>query len=200
MERIQKIQRAKSYIEMLANEIDPTTQTVCHDEILKNERIKNCFKYISEILDEVIKNNGEVINISKPVEFNQNYISKDKIAISETPIALSTVARNINKQIDKLAMKKLSSTSIKHWLVSAGYLSEEKIQVIRNVSSLRVNENSKNIGIIETQSVNKKTGELKNDIKFSSQAQNFIIDNLEKIVEFGTNQEKSANPDDEILL
>lgn len=198
MERVQKIQKAKSYLEMLANQINPVTQDACDDQILKYEQIKNCFLYVSNILSEIIQNDGEVINVSSPVDFNQNIINKDKIKISKTPIGLKSIAFNINRQIDKKSMKTLKESSIKNWLINTGYLTEEKIQVVRNVKEIRLTEKSNSIGIIEEGSLNKKTGELKQRIKLTEDAQKFIIDNLENIVLADDNDEISN--EDEILL
>ena len=87
MDKIQKLQKAKSYLEMLANQINPVTQDSCNDQILKYEQIKNCFLYVSNILNELIQNNGEIINVTSPIDFNQNIINKDKIKISKEPIS-----------------------------------------------------------------------------------------------------------------
>ena len=198
MDKIQKLQKAKSYLEMLANQINPVTQDSCNDQILKYEQIKNCFLYVSNILNELIQNNGEIINVTSPIDFNQNIINKDKIKISKEPISLKSVAFNINKQIDKKTMKTLKESSIKNWLVNAGYLTEEKIQVIRNINEISLTEKSNSIGIIEEDYLNKRTGELKQKIKLTEEAQKFIIDNLENIVSNDNNNEISTQ--DEILL
>lgn len=182
MDKIQKIQKAKSYLEMLANEIDPTTQVSSEDSILKKDAIKNCFLYVSNILDELIKNGGEIIQVNEPIDFNQELISKNHIKISNNPVSLSTFANNINSQVNESIMKKLRASVIKNWLIDSGYLTVEQVKVVRNLSELRITDKSLSIGIIQDNVVNRKTGELKPSIKLTKEAQEFIINNLENIV------------------
>lgn len=69
MERLQKILKAKSYLECLTHSIDPITKQAIDDSTLQKQEIKDTLQYIVSLLDELIMNNGEVINVTTPIEF-----------------------------------------------------------------------------------------------------------------------------------
>lgn len=57
MTELDKLKRARMYIEQLANGIDPITgDELSDDTILNNIRLSRCFFYISEILQIAIMN------------------------------------------------------------------------------------------------------------------------------------------------
>ena len=61
MNELEKLQRARMYINKLANGIDPLNgQSIESDSLLNNVRLSRCFFYVAEVLDSVIANNGEV--------------------------------------------------------------------------------------------------------------------------------------------
>ena len=61
MTELEKMKRAKMYIDDLANGIDPLTgQVVSDTDIINNVRITRCLFYVSGILKKVIDNDGEV--------------------------------------------------------------------------------------------------------------------------------------------
>ena len=53
------IMRAKSYMDMLSNGIDPISgNDVPEDTILAQERLRKCFSFVSEILEEAVSQYG----------------------------------------------------------------------------------------------------------------------------------------------
>ena len=61
MTELEKMQRAKMYIDKLANGVDPLTDAeITSDSTLNNVRISRCLFYVSEVLGKVIDNGGEV--------------------------------------------------------------------------------------------------------------------------------------------
>ena len=86
MNKVQMILKAKTYMELMAHLIDPTTQEEVEDSVLQKCEIKDMFLFIASLLDELIKNNGEVINVASPIEFSIVKINKKMIAVSEQPI------------------------------------------------------------------------------------------------------------------
>lgn len=66
MTEIEKLQRAQMYISKLANGINPLNDNpVDQNEIINNERISRCLRYVSEVLDGVIKSNRKTDNKKK---------------------------------------------------------------------------------------------------------------------------------------
>ena len=104
MNRVQQIHKAKSYIDMLSHDIDPTTGEAIEDSILKNKQIKDTFAFISSVLDELISNGGEVIYWEKPVAFQPALINKELVSISDNPISVISLVARINKQVNKQTM------------------------------------------------------------------------------------------------
>ena len=122
MDKIQQLQKAKLYVGMLACSMDPTTQEFVEDSILQKREVQDVLQYISSVLEELIGNNGEVINVSKPISFQVSKLNKNAIHFSNEPIQLSSLISRINKQVDSQTMQKLGASKISNWLVEQGYL------------------------------------------------------------------------------
>ena len=61
MTELETVQRAKMYMDKLAQGIDPISgQELPEDSALNNVRLARCFFYVSGILDQVIANGGVV--------------------------------------------------------------------------------------------------------------------------------------------
>ena len=59
MTELEIMQRAKMYMDKLAQGIDPISgQEIPNDSVLNNVRLVRCFFYVSRILDQVIANGG----------------------------------------------------------------------------------------------------------------------------------------------
>ena len=59
MTELEKIERAKLYMDKLANGINPIDDTMAPDEdIINNVRLSRCFFYVSDVLRQVIENGG----------------------------------------------------------------------------------------------------------------------------------------------
>ena len=193
MDKLQVIQRAKSYMDMLAKGIDPISgELVKNDSALQQERLQKCFSFVSEILDEVIKTNGIVsmpatessqgYTAVKKAVFSINPQQRSNIRITNNPIIPSAFIKNINSVVDSENMEKLSLTTINKWLLKQGYLAESKVATVVNKNVKTVTPLSAQIGVIEQTVVDQKTGEAKTQLLFSRQAQEFLLDNIESII------------------
>ena len=61
MNELETMQRAKMYIDNLANGVDPLTgEVISDDSVINNVRISRCLFYVSGVLEKVIANGGEV--------------------------------------------------------------------------------------------------------------------------------------------
>ena len=62
MTELEIMQRAKMYLDKLAQGIDPISgDEVPEDSVLNNVRLARCFFYVSGILQQVIDNGGTVV-------------------------------------------------------------------------------------------------------------------------------------------
>ena len=182
MEKIQRLQKAKLYLEMLSCSMDPTTQEFIKSDILQKQEIKDMLKYISTVLEELIGNNGEVIKVTKPMNFQASKLNKQAIILSNTPIQLSALMTRINKQVDTKTMRKLGASKVSKWLIEQGYLVNEKVSVVKEVSQLTITDNAESFGIVMDNKVDEKTGEIKPCVLLTRKAQEYIVDNLENIL------------------
>ena len=77
MTELETMQRAKMYLDKLAQGIDPISgQEIPNDSVLNNVRLARCFFYVSGILDQVIANGGRVISGEKNFYITQEKISR----------------------------------------------------------------------------------------------------------------------------
>lgn len=183
MDDMQKLERARSYLDLLSKGIDPIGgEAVPHDDILINEKLKEIFSYVCIILQEVIDNNGRVVNI---VEKQAFFFSEDKkrdILLSKEPITSTDFVRKLNLYIDRNKMHAITSAPIYKWLVQNKYLEEEKIPVKSFKNIRKLTELSQEFGLSVRKVVVQTTGEVKEEFVFSKEAQEFILKNINEIV------------------
>lgn len=181
MTELEKIAYAKTYIEKLANGIDPlTNQEVPDDDIINNVRISRCLFYVSDILRQVVENKGisRPKNKSEKVPFQLDYETRKRFEYSEIPISISEIARRINRLIQPEEMKKLSYKQITDWLIQAGFLrliTKDDGRTIRRPTGI-----GKTIGI-STEERQSPTG-VYVAVVYDRAAQQFILDNLDAII------------------
>lgn len=183
MTELEKIQRAKMYINKLANGINPLDDKIVADsDVINNIRISRCLFYVSEILQQVIDNNGIVSakNTSK-VKKKPFALSQESIVQyqpSEIPLTISEIVKGLNTLINLDEYKKINYNHIALWLVDIGLL---KIVQQPNGKNAKVpTEQGEELGIFLEDRVGSKgpyTVAL-----YNKTAQSFIVDNIDNIV------------------
>lgn len=189
MTELEKIEYAKSFMDKLANGINPLDDSLIPEEdIANNVRLSRCFFYVSDILRQVIENGGV-----KPVkaaklrkqEFALTEEQRSRIQISERPLPVSEIANRLNELVDAETTKKLSATAINNWLVELQMLKVVK-QSDGKVRKLPT-EQGRELGIFTEE----RTGMYGSyvTVLFSPSAQQFIYDNIEAAVASRSEQE-----------
>lgn len=178
MDKVQVLQRAKSYIEMLSRRVNPLSGEVCDDEILKEERIVKCFEYVAGILGEVIENDGYVVKVDKQMPFMLNDGQIESLQVSQEAVSVKNFLKHINGVVEKSVMKNLTPSTVCNWMVHMGYIDRDLKQVLKNQTIYKVNEKSEGVGIGTTEIINKNTGEVTKELLFSREAQQLIINNI----------------------
>ena len=193
MKKAELVERAKMYLELLLKGIHPVTgEQIPTDSTLLNDKVKNCFEFISGILDEYVALSDKVETLEKEKEANTIVVMKkqafsisreqcQEIKLSKEPISLFSLVKNINSVIDTQSMEKMTSTVINRWLVTKGLLTVSKVPTTVNKTVFSPSDLASNIGIQTESMVNRSTGEVNPQIKFSESAQLFIIENIEEI-------------------
>ena len=191
------MKRAKEYIEKLANGIDPfTDKPVPDDDIVNNVKLSRCFFYISDILEKVIENGGEVspvktVEVVKAVKRGGVVITDEaraafKCFINEvTPTAFTDM---INKHLDPDISCRLKKNAIADWLAEVGML--ENYELPNGKMRRRPTDSGISEGIRLSEYFS-ADGFPRAAIMLSPAAQQFILDNIDAIAEMnGAPREK----------
>lgn len=192
MTEIEKLQRAQMYISKLANGINPLNDNpVDQNEIINNERISRCLRYVSEVLDGVIKSNGKTDNKKKvkKLPFFLSPEARSEFVSSEIPMTASEITRYLNSLADLNVCYKLRVTDIIKWLVEAGLL---EIQINSENKEIKY---PTSIGLDLGIFTETRSGLYGNytAVFYNQKAQMFIVDNIEAIVELRSQKINAEN-------
>lgn len=179
MTELETMQRAKMYLDKLAQGIDPiTNQEVPDDSVLNNVRLARCFFYVSDVLGKVIDNGGVVGGKPKLQAFTISADQLTRIQISREPVRVTQLVDMISVAVDNPQMKKLSTTTITNWLLEKGLLEK---QTGPDGKSRRVpTQNGLMLGL-STEIRQGQYGEYQ-AVFYNTAAQQFVLDNLPDIL------------------
>ena len=102
MTELEKIAYAKSFIDKLANGVNPIDDSTIPDcDVVNNVRLSRCFFYVSDILRQVIENGGitpaPIVKEKKPRK--QPYAlspeQAERFEYSDTPITATEIINRI---------------------------------------------------------------------------------------------------------
>ena len=180
MTELEKIAYAKSFIDKLANGINPLDDTPIPDnDIANNVHLSRYFFYVSDILRQVYENGG----LTKPkripkIPFAVTLEQLEKFKYSAEPIAVSEIAKRIFAMTDNKNMEKVSYRQINQWLLNIGMLRLQDFGEKKPVK--RPTEEGNQIGItVERRMGRYGTYEV---VLYNEDAQKFILDNLAAVV------------------
>ena len=179
MTELETIQRAKVYIDKLAQGIDPiTNREVPEDSVLNHVRLARCFFHISSVLEQVIANGGVVGGKPKLQPFAIDAKQLAKVQLSQEPVRITQLVEMISAVVDNPQMRKLNATIITNWLFEKGFL-ERKTGA--DGKSRRIpTQNGLMIGL-STQIRQGQYGEYM-VVFYNTYAQQFVLDNLEAML------------------
>ena len=102
MTELEKMQRAKMYIDKLANGINPIDDTAApENDVINNVRLSRCFFYVSDILRQVIENGGTAKAIKSAPKSPFFLTDEQKNAISHRGKALRAMAAWLQEHAGK---------------------------------------------------------------------------------------------------
>ena len=194
MKNLELVERAKMYLKLLCEGVHPVTGALIPmDSAFADEKVKRCFEFIigtldeySEMAEKIERLECENAKLSSSMgvkrEFTITEQQSNAIKLSKEPLSVMAFMKNVNSVIDSSTTEKLSSTRINKWLAQRGFVTTDKIQTIVNKTVYKPSEFETKIGIIEEETVDKKSGEVISQIKLSESAQLFIIENLDEII------------------
>lgn len=182
VDEIEKITKAKMYIEKLANGENPiNNQKVADNDVVNNIEVTRCLFYVANILGDIVRNKGKFqLDMPDKVPFIVSQEQLDKFEFSETPITISEICKRLNSLVDSNYIMQLKLNCITEWLVSIEILYND----ISSSGKKRKlpTENGINMGIIMEQRVS-QYGPYE-AVLYNLNAQHFIIDNLDAIIKY----------------
>ena len=179
MTELEIMQRAKMYMEKLAQGIDPISDQEIHeDSVLNNVRLARCFFYVSGVLDQVIANSGRVVNTPQKDFFITDEELR-RVNPSQEPIRITQFLDLIMNTINDTDRKRLKTTTITSWLIEKGFMSKQadadgKSKRLPTAMGERLGLSSK---LREGQYGTYQA------VYYSTEAQRFLLDHLPEILQ-----------------
>ena len=175
---VDKLKRAKEYMQKLAEGTDPITDTKLPvDTALNNPRLSRCFSYVTEVLQKVIDSGGKGLGYQRPFFITEDEIKRVKL--SDQPIPISAFVQAVNDAVGDLGRKNLSHITITKWLAGQGYL--RVVQDEDNKTHKALTEKSAEIGISSEERTNQSGTYMA--ILYDRHAQQLLLNNLLAMLE-----------------
>ena len=200
MTELEKIVYAKSFIDKLANGINPLDNTpVREDDIVNNVRLSRCFFYVSSILQGVIDREARKASREKRAEklpFSITHEQLAQFAYSKTPISVSAMAKKINwlvrEDIEEKRMEKFSYRKINYWLFAIGMIEWREW----NGGKMKrfPTEAGESVGLVLK--IWESYGRRSPVIYLSEETQHFVIDNIEAVMAAEKGEADSTHDED----
>ena len=184
MTELEKIEYTKTFIDKLANGINPLDDTpIPEGDIANNVRLSRCFFYVSDILRQVIENGGVTPPPRAPRAEKQAFALTEEaraaLRVTDTPLTVSEIANYLNDAVDENAMRRITAASINSWLVDRGFL--EVVERPDGKTRKLPTPEGRNLGIVTEERMG-QYGPYTN-VLFASSAQAFVYDHVGAIVE-----------------
>ena len=176
MTELEKIQRAKQYMEQLAAGISPIDgRPLPADDPLTHDRLARCFAYTAQILGEVAENGGTV-GRPRRTRFALSDEERERFAFSDAPIPVAEIVKRLNALIDPARTRRLTVRRVTDWLFSVGLLEADLDadgRILRYPS-----EAGAQMGLSRSPHAIYGTAA----VLFTREAQQFLIDNLDAVL------------------
>ena len=126
MTDLELMQRAKLYMDNLAQGIDPISgNEVSDDSLLNNVRLARCFFYVSGVLQQLIDNGGVVGSKPKKAEFALTAQQAAQLSPADRPLRITEFADMVLAAVGRAEMKRPNTKSITDWLLAKGFLAAQ---------------------------------------------------------------------------
>lgn len=181
MTELEMINRAKTYIDKLANGVNPLTdEPLSENDIVNNVRISRCFFYISDLLRRFAEGGfPEAAKKGKKQPFIITEEQRKRFEFSETPISVSEIARRFNAAVNTEGAVQMRYSGITFWLIESGLLSVDRREDGREVKLPTAA--GMELGI--SQEVRSGANGSYTVVVYNENAQRYIVDNIDAILE-----------------
>ena len=180
MIELERLTQTKTWMDSLAEGIDPTTgELLPKDTVLNNTQLSRCFSFASDIIRQVRENGGVVgqrRSFALP-PFSLPNDKHDQVEITSEPAMIRRFTDRVNGLVDVSTMRKLKVTALTSWLVKNGYLREEIVNEKKRKTPTKQGEE---LGI----SAELREGQYGSylAILYNENAQRLLVSNLDQII------------------
>ncbi len=180
MTELETIERAKMYLDKLANGIDPLTdQPVGEGDVVNQVRISRCLFFVSDVLRRVLENGGiTASHAGKKVPFAITGEQLSRVACSQQAIRITELCQRITDATGQKDMTRLAPGTVCEWLENRGLL--EKRLNAEGKQSRRPTEAGYRLGITEEDRTGMNGSYVA--VLYSEAAQRYIVDHLMEIL------------------
>ncbi|MBQ9838718.1 MAG: hypothetical protein IJO56_04390 [Oscillospiraceae bacterium] len=181
MTELETMERAKMYMEKLANGINPIDDSLIPDEdVVNNVRLSRCFFYVADVLRQVIDNGGTApLKKIKREPFSLPIEKRKEFAFSDEAITISEFVKRINDLTLSEKMTKLTTTVVMDWLVSIDVMRVDTTTEGRSVKRPTAHGATLGIGVDTRIGINGPYSV----VVYDRAAQQFLLDNIDAALE-----------------
>ncbi len=181
MTELEVLERAKGYMEKLANGINPLDgSAIPENEVVNNVRLSRCFFYVADVLRQVIENGGVAPQPKRSKgPFALPMEKRRAFAFSDEPIIISEIVKRFNDLAAEEDVTKLTATVLTDWLVSIDMLAIERTAFGHSAKRPTPQGVALGITVQERNGVNGPYCA----VVYDRAAQQFLVDNLDAALE-----------------
>ncbi|MBQ9785485.1 MAG: hypothetical protein IJW29_08280 [Clostridia bacterium] len=219
MTELEKIAYAKSFIDQLANGINPLDGTpIPEGEVANNVRLSRCFFYVSDLLRQMMEiENGRIATMNAIFEKRDTKVyceSKEKkrrrvpfsltpeeaeaFVYSEQPLSATAITRKINALAGDLRernMERFTHRKINQWMLNLGLLEWRTWETGKPRLFPTAEGEAMGVAWVVWENYGRRT----TVVLYPESVQRFIMDNLDAVLatEVKKNKRSSQTPDAE---
>lgn len=180
----ERILNAKHCLDALALGLDPATGAELPDDsVLNRVELSRCFFFVSGLLQELLDNGGSVARRSgQKLPFALPAEQRAQFPFSEAPMTVTMLCHALNEMVDPGVYRRLRTTAITGWLLQLGFL--EEIERPSGKPFRAPTARGRSVGL--TTEERQGTRGAYSVTLYCPDAQHFILDNLDAILDPGT--------------
>lgn len=176
---LKKLDISIEYIKRMAEGKNPINNEPLEDDsILNNPNVIRCFYFIEDVLKQIKEADGIVKGKKKKTSFPLEHLKEYSY---RKDLSISNFVDQINEGLDAEKHKKLSSFKITSWLKAMGYIDVYENPEWNQKHSITT-EKGRSIGIYSEERESSQ-GRRYVVLIYDRNAQQFIIDNMENILD-----------------
>ncbi|MBO6062183.1 MAG: hypothetical protein J6P98_08765 [Clostridia bacterium] len=183
MTELETIERAKMYLDKMANGIDPLTdKPAAETDMINQVRISRCLFFVSDVLRRVLENGGVG---AKPRQKHPPKLPFDitaeqlaRFVPDPQGLTISKLAKRINELTENEEMAALKYTAITEWLREMGML--KTVVNANGNNTYRPTEKGNAIGIFAMDKDGPNGPYVA--VVYNAEAQRFIVDNIDAVI------------------